>query len=323
MASKAAAGRDEGTLDVVCLGMIVADVVAKPVAGLPEQGDTREVDYLNLHNGGDTSNVAVNLAKLSVRSGIICKVGDDHFGAFLTAALRENGVEASHVIVDRNVATAACLALVRPDGERSFFYKGDANDRLTSGDVDFDYVSRSTVLHTGGTLLLGGLDGEPLAGVLKEARRRGITTSMDVAWDTSGRWLGKIAPCLEHLDIFLPSHDEAREIAGLDEPEAIGRFFLNYGIGIVGVKLGPRGAYVTDGERAHFVPSLVKPRGIVDTTGAGDAFVAGFLAAHLRGWDLERCARFASAVSAVCIGSLGTTTWQARVADIERLAGVR
>lgn len=320
MASKAKAGRGAGALDAVCLGMIVADVVAKPVAGLPEKGDTQKVDYLNLHNGGDTSNVAVNLAKLGVRSGIICRVGDDHFGSFLTGMLRQNGVETSHVIVDKAAATAACLALVRPDGERSFFYKGDANDRLTPADVDFDYVTRAKVLHTGGTLLLAGLDGKPLAGVLKEARRRGITTSMDVAWDTSGLWLRKLEPCLEHLDIFLPSHDEAREIAGLDDPEAIGRFFLDYGIGIVGVKLGARGAYVTDGKRACFVPSLVKPGGVVDTTGAGDAFMAGFLAARLRGRDLERCARFASAVSAVCIGSLSTTTWQASVADIERLA---
>jgi len=321
MPSSAASKPGAGALDVVCLGMIVADVVAKPVAGLPEKGDTQKVDYLNLHNGGDTSNVAVNLAKLGVRSGIICKVGADFFGSFLVEVVRRSGVETSHMIVDKAADTAACLALVRPDGERSFFYKGDANDRLMPADVDFDYVARGKILHTGGTLLLGGLDGEPLAQILKETRRRGITTSMDVAWDTSGQWLRKLEPCLEHLDIFLPSHEEAREIAGLDDPEAIGRFFLDYGIGIVGVKLGARGAYLTDGKHACRVPSLVKADRIIDTTGAGDAFVAGFLAGHLRGWDIERSARLASAVSATCIGSLGTTTWKASVADIERLAG--
>lgn len=312
------AGRTR-SLDVVCLGMIVADVVVKPVSALPSVGDTCFVDYFSMHNGGDASNVVVNLAKLGVPTGILCKVGDDSFGRFLVGLLERQGVETSHVLVDAAASTATCLVLVREDGERSFIYKGDANDRLVPGDVDLDYVCSGRVLNVGGTLLLPGLDGQPLARILAEARRRGVTTSLDVCWDRQGGWLRTLEPCLEHLDVFLPSLEEARELAGTSDPEAIARLFLDRGVGIVGVKLGREGAYVTDGTDAFHVPA-VRGIDVVDTTGAGDAFVAGFLAGRLQGWGIERAARFASAVSAACIQSVGTTTWQASFDELVELS---
>jgi sugar/nucleoside kinase (ribokinase family) len=307
------------SIEVVCLGIIVADVVVKPVSGLPAVGDTGFVDYFNMHNGGDASNVAVNLAKLGIPTGILCKVGADPFGRFLVELLERQGVDTSHVLVDTAASTATCLVLVRDDGERSFFYKGDANDRLVAGDVDLDYVCSGRILNVGGTLLLAGLDGEPLARILAEARRRATTTSMDVCWDRQGRWLRTLEPCLEHLDIFLPSIEEARELAGTSDPEAIARRFLDYGVRIVGVKLGRDGAYITDGTDAFHVPA-VQGIQIVDTTGAGDAFVAGFLAGRLQGWGIERAARFASAVSAACIQSVGTTTWRASFDELVKLS---
>lgn len=118
----------------------------------------------------------------------------------------------------------------------------------------------------------------------------------------------KIAPCLPYTDYFLPSYEEARMLAGgRDDPAEIAMFLQDAGAKVVGLKMGERGSYLraADGTEVR-VPIL--PVTAVDGTGAGDAYVAGFLAGLLRGWSLEECARFANAVGACCVTAMGATT---------------
>jgi sugar/nucleoside kinase (ribokinase family) len=118
----------------------------------------------------------------------------------------------------------------------------------------------------------------------------------------------KVGPCLPYVDYFLPSLAEARALAGgIEEPADIARFLIDAGAKVVALKMGERGSYLRSADGTAFSEPVFQVP-VVDGLGSGDAYVAGFLAGVLRGWDLPRCARFATAVGACCVTALGATT---------------
>ena len=115
-----------------------------------------------------------------------------------------------------------------------------------------------------------------------------------------------IEPCLSHVDIFMPSVEEAQILSGRKHPGKVAEFFLDYGIGTVVLKFGAEGCYArTAGE--EFITPAFKVEKVVDTLGAGDSFAAGFLTATVAGWDLRKACRFANAVGAACVSAKGTS----------------
>jgi len=149
------------------------------------------------------------------------------------------------------------------------------------------------------------LDGEPTAKLLKKAKEMGLTTSLDTAWDASGKWLKSIEPVFPYLDIFLPSIEEARMISGRKEPSEIASFFLEKGVKVIALKMGKDGSYLrTEKEEYFFPPYSVN---VVDATGAGDAYVAGFLAGLVRKWDWKRIGQLANAAGALCTTGIGAS----------------
>jgi sugar/nucleoside kinase (ribokinase family) len=167
-------------------------------------------------------------------------------------------------------------------------------------------LDEAAIVHVGGTYLLPKFDGEGAAKLFAEARARGKLTSMDVTWDTTGRWLAVIEPCLPHLSFFMPSIREAERIAGTGVPEDIAVFLQKKGVQTAVVKLGEKGCYVKHGAEPGFYRDAF-PTQVVDTTGAGDSFVAGFLTGVLEEWDVKSCAAFACAVAAMNIRAVGAT----------------
>ncbi len=298
--------QDSRSFDVVCIGIMVADVLARPVSRLPERGKLDLVERMELHTGGCAVNTGIALAKLGIRTAVIGKVGQDGFGDYIIHTLQRHGIDTSGVRRDQVANTSATMVMIGPDGERSFIHYLGANAELREADVDLDLVKQARIVHIAGHNLMSRFDGADTAAVLAKARQLGVQTSLDTAWDATGRWLRLIEPCLSHLDYFVPSFDEAQMIAGRQDPAEVARFFLDYGIRIVALKMGEQGCYVTDGEQAIRLPAYpVQP---VDTTGAGDCFAAGFLTGLIQGWDLERTARFANAVGAMCVTAIGATS---------------
>jgi len=294
--------------DVTCVGILVADVVGKTIDELPGRGKLGLVDRMELHSGGCAANTGIGLAKLGIDTAIIGKVGEDGFGDFLVQRFQKFGIDAGGMARDKETATSATMVMVHGDGERTFLHYFGANATLRLGDVDMARVLGSKLVHVAGTFLMPQLDGEPTAELLRRARAGGVTTALDTCWDARGLWMKAIAPCLPFIDYFLPSFEEARMIAGgRDNPEEVAKFLLDEGVGVVGLKMGERGCMVRSakGDRIDISSLPVKA---VDALGAGDAWVAGFLAGLVKGWDLERCARFANAVGACCVLALGATT---------------
>lgn len=292
--------------EVTCLGILVADVVGKPIDTYPERGRLNLVERMELHSGGCAANTGVSLAKIGVKTAVIGKVGNDGFGDFLVQVLQKHGIDTRGVKRDEKEATSATMVMVHSDGERSFIHYIGANAALRLDDVDMDIVRQSKVLHIAGALVMPGIDGEPTAELLRRAKEMGIITSFDTVWNTSSGWMDTVRPCLPYVDYMIPSIEEAKMLTGREQPEDIAQVFLDHGVKVVGLKMGERGCYIRTHDTRIALPRYEVHA--VDALGAGDAFAAGFLTGVVKGWDLEQTGRFANAVGALCVTALGATT---------------
>lgn len=291
---------------ILCIGNIVADVVARPVHAMPDKGKLNLVDNIELHSGGCAANSACALGKLGNKVGIIGAVGNDQFGDFIHKKLKEHNVDTTSLKRDRTLNTSATMVMVSEDGERSFLHYLGANTKLTLKDINLKKLEQYDILFISGFYIMPGLDGKPTTKLLKIAKRKNITTVLDVCWDAKGRWLSLIKNSLPYIDYFMPSYDEARMISGLVNPSDIADFFINQGVKACVIKLGKKGCLVRTKNEEHMIPAYnVKA---VDATGAGDSFVAGFLTGLVKGWDLKRCGTFGNAVGASCVTAMGATT---------------
>lgn len=301
-------------MEIACLGILVADVVARPVVQLPERGRLTLVDQMELHTGGCASNTGISLAKIGIDVGVLGAVGEDGFGDFIVSRLDAHGIDTRGVCRKTEANTSATMAMVDPDGERRFLHYLGANAKFSEADVRFDVIEEAKVLHIAGALVLPGIDGEPTGRILKKAKEMGLTTSYDTVWDATGQWMKLVEPSLPYVDVMLPSLAEARMVTGKERPEDVAKVFRDYGVKIVGLKMGAEGSYVLSDEGELYIPSFIVES--IDATGAGDAYVAGFLTGLVRGWDLEKTARFANAVGALCVTAIGATT------GVPSLAGI-
>ena len=294
--------------DVACLGIMVADIMVKPVDSMPARGLLEQVDQIELHTGGNAMTAAINLRTLGVSSAVIGRVGCDPLGDFLISELVKKGIDVKNVSRDKNAQTSSSAVMISSDGERSFMHCVGANGKFRMSDVDRDEIDKARIIFVTGIFLLDEFDRYDLTEFLKECKKRGKITAADVCWDSAGRWQSIIDPALPYIDYFLPSIDEAREIAKENSPEACADKFFEKGVKYAVIKMGKDGCYAAQsGGEAFYLPAC---RGVkaVDTTGAGDSFCSGFLAALSKNKDFKECVRFANAAGGISVMSTGATT---------------
>lgn len=293
-------------MDVVVVGNFVADLIAKPITRLPEPGKLELVEQLEMHSGGCAVNTASALGRLGVDVGVVGKIGQDVFGDFLLAQLAGNRVDTTYVRRTAEAMTSMTWVMVNPAGERSFFHHIGANNLFCLDDVDPAAFRGAKIMHVAGELAMPAFDGEPTAQALRMAKEAGCYTSMDTSYDGLGRWLKALEPCFQYTDLFIPSLEEAIQVTGKTEPAEIADFLFQYPLQMVCLKLGERGCYIRTRRQEVMVPAFQTP--VLDTTGAGDSFVGGFLTGLLRGWSLEVTGKFANAVGAQSVSAVGAST---------------
>jgi sugar/nucleoside kinase (ribokinase family) len=258
---------------------------------------------MGLYPGGCAVNTGSALAKIGVGCSWVGAVGQDGFGDYLGSELARRGLHLKGLRQLAGAATSASMVIVNPRGERAFIHHVGANALLSEKHLDWAAIKRHKILHIGGSFLMPALDGKPLARVLKRARALGLKTSLDTVYNPKLNWAKVLKPCLPHVDYFLPSFEEARQLLGPLSPLAMAKRFMAEGAGAVAIKMGARGSFVYDGVRGRQTPAF-KVR-VVDTTGAGDAFCAGFLAGILKGLSLESAARLGNALGSACCTRAG------------------
>ena len=235
---------------------------------------------------------------------MVARVGDDAYGQFCRAALAADGVDTDAVVVDAAHATGLTVSLTY-DSDRLLVTCPGAMARLTAHDVPATLLQRARHLHSASFFLQVSLR-DNLAQLFADARRLGLTTSLDTGWDPDDAWLGDdLRALLAEIDVLLPNQLELTRLSGTDRIEDGARRLLDLGVGEVVVKLGDRGsAYFARGEH------IVAPGhaiGVIDTTGAGDAFNAGYLTARLMNRPIDERLRFANACGALTAAAVGGT----------------
>ena len=306
--------------DVACIGILVADCIAKTVDELPEAGKLKKIDSLKLYSGGCAMNAAVDMQKIGANVALLGMVGNDGFGSFLISELKNNGISADGIKLSDEYSSSASVVVVDSSGERSFLHCTGANAKFTDADIDFEVIKDSKIVFVAGTMLMDSFDGEPCARVLKKCKEMGKITVLDSAWDDTGRWIEILEPCMPYIDYFIPSIEEAEQFAGgKTDLNEIADVFFDYGVSHVAIKVGKKGCFVkeTKDSEGKLFPTYTNVKR-VDTTGAGDSWCSGFLYGLSHDMSIEESAKFANAVGTHCIMAVGASTGIKPYAEIKK-----
>ena len=309
-------------IDCLVLGTSGVDVVVRPVDLARPIGGGRlvHVEPLDLTTGGIVCNSGIALRTLGLEVAAAGLVGDDLWGRIVRERLADAGIDVVGIEPHPTEATRSSAVLVDPGGERSFAHHVGA-PRAT----DMAFVRRQLPLFARARMALIGYVGlmPRLGGDLAAAVAAIRGTGCGVALETSddGGPLAELAAALPLVDCFVPSLAEAAQQTGMSDPRAIIDCYRGHGAkGIVGVKLGTLGVLLSHGEGFEHIPCLPAPGPIVDTTGAGDAFLAGLLAGRHRGMSLRAAGLLGAATAACCVTGLGGTAGLRSFAETWRLA---
>lgn len=289
--------------EVYCVGNAVADVLARPVDHLAPAGTSQPLEDVVLGPGGNSINTAISLARLGVSVRVAAAVGNDRFGQFIRDRLRAEGIDDTGLVTLPGAKTSTSIVLVEASGERRFLHLRGVNAFYSGQNLDWGKVEGAKVFHYASAFAIPAFDASSLQPALKRARQLGCLTSINICWDVRGGWLKTLQPALAYTDFIFPNRDEGRQLTGESEPAGIAACLRGLGVKTVIVKLGAAGCYVESAEGTFTAPGYaVQP---VDTTGAGDCFAAGFLAAICRGQPLSLAARYANAAGALATLGLG------------------
>jgi len=293
-------------VSVVAVGDANIDLVA-PTKSLPIKGEEVLVEKVEMCPGGSAANLSVAVARLGVSAGFIGRVGNDFLGQFLIKQFEKENVDISQLQVDDKVGTALLFVIVTENGERTMYTFRGANVYLSSEQVDMDYVRNADILHVSGYTLISDPQRNTALQILDTAKKAGVFISFDVGVLAPVKAASCVHSILPLIDLLFLNELEATSLMGIKPPESAAESILSLGPEIVALKLGERGCLVlTKRKRFHSPAFKVE---VMDTTGAGDAFDAGFLLGIKEGWTHEKTARFANAVGALSVTRVGA--WSA------------
>jgi sugar/nucleoside kinase (ribokinase family) len=299
----------------VVVGQWMTDVVATLPGPLREGTDTAA--HVVVMGGGAAANTAAWLAHDGHPTTFVARIGDDMLGRAGRTELEEGGV-VCELAVDVSRPSGTCIVLVGPDGERTMVPDAGANEGLRPGDLADELFRPGAHLHLSGYTLL--VDGSRMAGLsaLDRARLRGMTTSVDVAsvGPLADTGAARFLSWVTGVDVLLANESEAALLAGLPAPRPgeddagalaaadTAASVLCATVGTVVVKLGARGAIARGADGGTAFADAV-PVDVVDTTGAGDAFAAGFLPAWHSGESLQTALERGNRAAAGVVGRVG------------------
>ncbi len=299
---------------VVCVGVHVLDIHVATVDSIPEGSSGALVDTIRMSPAGTAGGTAVVLSKLGAEVTSIAAVGDDPIGTTLVGLLRANGVDTGQIVTKEGVQTSASVLPINGSGDRPAWHCIGANGTLTLDDIDLDLVRAADHVHVGGPEFLGNA----AVAVLEAARSAGVTTSIDMLAPGEPMWLDAIAGCVPLVDLFLPNDEQLLGLTATTTLEDGARALLDKGVGCVAVTAGARGAYVATADDTTWVPAFEID--VVDTTGCGDSFSAGFLLGRAHGRDLVASATLGCATAAQVAQSLSTDAGSYDLASVDRFA---
>ncbi len=290
---------------VVTMGVTILDILGRYVTRIPEGQNIDLLEEIRLTVAGTAGGTAVDLAKLGANVIAMAAIGVDEPGNFIHFTMQKYGIDVSNLVRKDYVQTSCTMLPIRPNGERPALHVRGANNEFSLDDINWDVLAQADYLHFGGTCLMDKMDGQPTAEVLKFAKEHGVVTTWDILAIDRPDLLDLFEPGLPYVDYFMPGLEEAQMITGLKDRKDIIKFFLDRGAKHTVFKMGAEGSSVAGQDMDEIRVPAFKSK-VVDSTGCGDAYCAGFIVGLSMGWDLEQAARLGSACGALVVSGLGS-----------------
>lgn len=310
----------DGDLDLLAIGEALVDLIS-----VEETDSLATAKQFRKHQGGSPANLCVNLTKLGCRTGLVARVGQDPFGRFLAQELTQIGISTEGLVWDAETHTSIVF-VSHTTGTPDFLACRAADFRLAPADIDPDLIRRARIVHSS----MWPLSREPARSAVIRAfdiaRERGCLISLDPnysphIWPDREAAVAVLAGILPRVSIVKPSLDDARRIFGEGQrvEDYIARFH-DLGPRIVVFTMGGAGLLLSEqGDITHIPPSAID---VVDATGAGDAFWAGFLMALLDGHSLKTCAYVAREIAELKLTRVGPLPDHVDREAVYRRAGI-
>jgi sugar/nucleoside kinase (ribokinase family) len=288
-------------MKIATVGVHVLDTHVIGIESIPEGSDGQLVETIRMSPAGTAGGTAVVLSRLGAEVLSFGAVGSDPIGSVLAGLLGAEGVNVDGLVRKDEHQTSASVIPVRPNGDRPAWHCIGANGAFTLDDLPLAALDGITHLHLGGPEFLGG---EAAGQLLSHARSIGAVTSLDILAPGDPDMLGWIADALPHTDYLLPNDEQVLGFTGAATLAEGAQALVAAGVGCVAVTQGAKGALVVTADEVIEVPAY--PIEVVDTTGCGDAFSAGFLRGLALGRDLRGAAQLGCAAAAQVAQGLGT-----------------
>ncbi len=297
---------------MVVVGELNADLILTGDV-IPEFGQVEKVlDDAVLALGSSSAIFACGVARLGLRVAFIGKIGDDVFGHFVRCELEGRGVDTSGVVMASGIKTGLTVILSRGSDRAMLTHLGSIA-ALRYEEVNQALLTRARHLHLGSYFLLDALRPD-IPRLFDDAHSHNLTVSLDTNYDPTERWNGDLREALARTDIFLPNEIELRAITSQTEIEPALKMLVANWVPLVAAKLGPGGAIAQRGSELARAEAL--SISVVDTTGAGDSFDAGFIYGYLAGWELSQMLRLGCVCGSLSTRAAGGTAAQATLAEV-------
>jgi len=299
------------TFHVIGFGALNIDKLYKVNMIAKKEEESFVIDFKE-SAGGSAANTMVGLARLELKTGFIGKVAEDREGQLLLNDFRKEGVDTNGIIISKKGRSGVVMGYVDMKGERALYIDPGVNNWLEFKEINLGYAANTEFLH-----MTSFVEEKPF-----KAQKELINQLSDIkiSFDPGALYARKsftaLKPIIKRSFVMLPNENEIRLITGKDY-EGGAKMLMKEGVSVVAVKLGERGCYVTDGKESHLVEPY--PKKLVDTTGAGDAFCAGFLYGLIKGKDLYKCGKLGNFVAARCIEKMGARTGLPRLPNLKDL----
>lgn len=290
--------------DLICIGMALVDSIIKGFNPEPVSVSGFRAVSGTLIAGGESVNEAVAASKLGLKTAIFCSLGQDDAGELVRSALKKANVNTSFITV--SPSTPVTTMFVNEDGTR----KSITNE---AHKYNFHPERQASFFTDAKAVILGSLfrapfdDPEIIYSVVKYAKAAGQLIVADTKLPNfRALTLSDISDSLPLIDYITPNEDEARYFTDKNDPDSMADVFLRLGVKNVVIKLGAKGCYLKNRDLSLSLPAFQVDA--VDSTGAGDNFVAGFVSEIIRGTSIEDALRFGNACGALCSTKVGAGT---------------
>jgi sugar/nucleoside kinase (ribokinase family) len=289
------------------------DVLIKGVdLSTPFEKETKKARSTVIGVGGDATNQSMILSRLGVKSRLVSCVGDDEAGEFVRGMIAKADVDVSRVKAMPETSTFISIVVIAPDGQRNFICVDPSE--YGSFEPDFE-IFDAKIVSLASLMIPPFTDVDRVLRIVKSAKSKGSLVCADVVPFGDVLSFEDYRPVLPYIDFIFPNEEEGMLLTGRSDLDGIADVMLGMGVRNVIIKIGRRGCCLKNSEMKIIVPTFDSP--VLDTTGAGDNFAAGFMTAILEGHPLNECCRIANAVASIAVRSIGANTGVRSRAQVE------